>query len=76
MVFPSLDGSFGGVSAMAVRGHSLAVDSIFLEGFFEFVGAFVVKHVQRGRIPVVFKFLVQLCPGSCELACLAAFQRR
>jgi hypothetical protein len=76
MVFPSLDGSFGGVSAMAVRGDSLAVDSVFLEGFLEFVGAFVVEHVQRGRMSVVLEFLVKFCPGSCELACLAAFQRR
>jgi hypothetical protein len=47
MVFPSLDGSFGGVSAMAMRGHSLVVDSVFLEGFLEFVGAFVVETLSR-----------------------------
>ena len=58
MALPCLDGSLGGVSAMAVRGDSLEVDFVFFECFLELVGAFVVEDVQRGRMSVVLEFLV------------------
>ena len=73
MVLPSLDGSFGGVLAVAVRGDSLIVDFVLFECFLEFVRAFVVEDVQRGRTSVVLEFLVQLGPASGEFGCLATF---
>ena len=47
MIFPCLDCAFGGVATMAVRRDALEVDVIFLEGFFEFVGAFVILDCRR-----------------------------
>jgi hypothetical protein len=51
-VFPSLDCALSGVATVAVRRHSLEIDLIFLEGLFEFIGAFIVEDVEIGSVAV------------------------
>ena len=75
MIFPCLDCAFGGVAAVAVGRDALEVDVIFLEGFLEFVGAFVVEDVKGGRVAIGLKARVQAGPGGYDFARLACFQR-
>ena len=76
MVFPSLDGSFSCILAMVVRRDALEGDFVFLESFFELVGALVVEEVQLGRTAAGLKLPTQLGPGFGELASLATFEGR
>ena len=73
MVFPSLDGALGCVSAMVMRGNALEGDFVFLESLFELFGTFVIEDVQLGRVSVGLKLFVQFGPGFGELASLATF---
>ena len=45
MGFPSLDCSFGGISAMAMRRDDLVIVDIFFKHFFEDCAALVIKEV-------------------------------
>ena len=54
---------------------ALGVNVFLLEGFLEFVGAFVIENVEGGRVAIELKARVQAGPGGCDLACLACFQR-
>ena len=71
MIFPCLDSAFGGVAAVAVGRDALEVDVVFLEGFFEFVGAFVVDNVEGGSVAIGLEAFVQGRPRGCDFACLA-----
>ena len=74
MIFPCLNGAFGGVSTVAVRRDALEIDVVLFEGFLEFIGALVVKDVKFGCEAVVLQFFVKLGPGGGELAGLARFE--
>lgn len=56
MVFPGLDGPFGCVAAMDVGGHEFEFNLVFLEGFAEIFGAFVVEDVEGRGMSVVAEF--------------------
>ena len=75
MVFPGLDCSFGGVGTMDVRWNELEGDIVFLEGFLEFVGAFVVQYVHLGGISIYLKFTVQVGPSFGELSSGSGLER-
>lgn len=74
MIFPSLDGSFGGVAAVAVRWYALEIYVILFKSLFEIVGAFVVEDVESGSVAVGLESGVQGCPGFGEFAGLASFE--
>ena len=46
MVFEGANGTFGGIGAMFFGWNTLEGHVVFLEGVFEFLGAFVVKDVK------------------------------
>jgi hypothetical protein len=73
MVFPGLDGSFGGVAAVAVRRDTLEVDVVFFKSLLELVRAFVIEDVEVGCISVGLEPGVEGCPGIGELTCLTSF---
>jgi hypothetical protein len=73
MVFPGLDGSFGGVAAVAMRRDTLEVDVVFFKSLLELVRAFVIEDVKVGCISVGLEPGVEGCPGIGELTCLTSF---
>ena len=74
MVFPCLDGSFGRVAAMDVGRHSLEINVVFVERFFEFVRAFVVEDEQLWCVAVGLQLGEKLGPCLCEFLCLVGLQ--
>ena len=53
---------------MDMRWNELEGDIVFLEGFLELVGAFVVQYVYLGGISICLKFTVQVGPSVGELS--------
>ena len=52
MVFPCLDGSFGGVAAVTVGRNALKIDVVFGERCFDFRRTLVVDDVEFGCVSV------------------------
>ena len=52
MILPGLDGAFGGVASVYMWWHALEGDVVFLERFFEIVGAFVIEDVELWGVAV------------------------
>ena len=73
VVFPSLDGAFCCIATVAMGGHALEIDVVFLEGLFELVGTFVVEDVEARGVAVGLEACVQCGPGVCEFAGLTCF---
>ena len=76
MIFPGLNSSFSGVSALAVsKRNALEIYVVLFESFLEFVGALVIEYVKFGCEAIVLKFSVNLGPGVGKLAGFARFKR-
>jgi hypothetical protein len=74
MVLPGLDGSFGRVLTVAMRWDPLEINLVFLEGLFQFVGAFVVENVEIGCVSVQLEPSVEGGPCTGEFAGLPGLE--
>ena len=52
VVFPCLDDTFGGVSAMVFQGYTLKCDAVLAKGGFEVVEELVINYVEGRRVAV------------------------
>ena len=76
MNLPGLDGSFDGIGMVNVQWDELEVNIVFLECFFEFMGAFVAQYVYLRSISIYLKFTVQAGPSFAELSSGSGLERR
>ena len=66
MIFPCLDGSFGGIAAVTVGGNALKIDVVFGESGFNFGGTFIVDDVEFWGVSVGLEEFVGFEPSVAD----------
>ena len=71
MIFPCLDCTLCGVTAMHVHKDKLEGYLVFFECFSEFFTAFIVKDVKFRGVAIGLELEKKFFPAGCEFCCQA-----